>query len=143
MTAKEYLLQVRALDTAIKRLDQEVARARSELTTLRSPWPDGQPHGSGGKSDPVATKAVQLADVIAKIEDEQLIARGRLWRTRAEVVETIGEVMDPLLQKILYGYYVDCHTFEQVAVDLGYSYRHITRMHGQALLAVAKVLEKR
>lgn len=141
MTAKEYLLQVRTLDSTIRRLDQEVIRARNELITLRSPWPDGQPHGSGGKSDPVATKAVQLADTITRIEEEQLITRARLWRVRSEIIEKIGEVKDPLSQELLYSYYVDGKSFEQIAVDIGYSWRHTVRKHGEALVAMTAVLE--
>lgn len=141
MTAKEYLSQVGALDSAIKRLDSEIDRARAELITIRSSWPDGQPHGSGGKSDPVADRAVQLADTITRIEAKQLVTRARLWKTRSEVVDMIGNVQDPLLQEVLYSHYVDGNKLEIVARQIGYSYRHMLRIHGQALLAMQRVLE--
>ena len=143
MTVKEYLLQVRRLDATIQRLDQELKRAKAELIALRSSWPDGQPHGSGGTSDPVGEKASQLADTITQIEHDQLMTRARLWKIRAEIVETVGEVLDPFLQEILYSYYVDGKTFEQVAVDTGYSYRHVTRKHGEALVSLSRILEKK
>lgn len=141
MTTKEYLLQVRKLDTTIKRLDQELARARNELITLRSSWPDGQPHGSGGKSDPVGEKAAQLADTITRIETEQLETRSHLWYVRSVIIEKIGGVADPLLQEILYSHYVDGKCFEQIAVDIGYSWRHTIRKHGEALQAMDVVLK--
>ena len=42
---------------------------------------------------------------------------------------------------MLMEYYVEMKTWEQVAVDLNYSYMHITRIHGYALKEVQKVLE--
>lgn len=141
MTAKEYLKQIRKLDTTIKRLDQELTRARNELITLRSPWPDGQPHGSGGKSDPVGEKSAQLADLITSIEDKQLMTRARLWRIRSEIIQEIGKVGDPLLQEVLYSHYVDGKKLEDVAVDIGYSHRHTVRIHDKALQAMEVVLK--
>lgn len=141
MTAKEYLMQVRILDATIKRLDQELRRARDELITLRSPWPDGQPHGSGSKSDPVGNKAAQLADTITRIEEDQLMTRAKLWRVRSEIIAEVGKVQDPLLQEILYSHYVDGKRFEEIAVDIGYSWRHTIRKHGEALQAMEQILE--
>ena len=141
MTTKEYLLQVRKLDSTIKRLDQEITRARNELITLRSSWPDGQPHGSGGKSDPVGEKAAKLADTITRIEEKQLETRSRLWYVRSVIVEQIGRVADPLLQEILYSHYVDGKRFEEIAVDIGYSWRHTIRKHGEALQAMEQIIK--
>ena len=141
MTTKEYLLQVRRLNATIKRLDIEISRARAELVTLRSSWPDGQPHGSGGKSDPVGEKAAQLADTIAQIETEQLSTRSRLWYVRSVIVEQIGRVSDPLLQEILYSHYVDGKRFEEIAVNIGYSWRHTIRKHGEALQAMEQIIK--
>lgn len=141
MTAKEYLLQVRRLNATIKRLDQEIARARNELITLRSSWPDGQPHSTGGKSDPVGEKAAQLADTIEQIETEQLATRSHMWYVRSTIIEQIGKVADPLLQEILYSRYVDSKRLEEIAVDIGYSWRHTVRKHGEALQAMERVLK--
>lgn len=141
MTTKEYLLQVRRLNATIKRLDTEISRARAELVILRSSWPDGQPHGSGGKSDPVGEKAAQLADTIAQIETEQLSTRSRLWYVRSVIVEQIGKVADPLLQEILYSHYVDGKRFEEIAVNIGYSWRHTIRKHGEALQAMEQIIK--
>lgn len=141
MTAKDYLLQVRILDATIRRLDQEVIRARDELIALRSSWPDGQPHGSGGKSDPVGEKASKLADTIMSIEEDQLKTRAKLWRVRSEIIEDIGKVGDLVLQEILYSHYVAGKSFEQIAVDIGYSWRHTVRKHGEALQAMDQILK--
>ena len=92
MTAKDYLLQVRKLDASIKRLDLELTRARNELITLRSSWPDGQPHGSGGKSDPVGEKASQLADTITQIEIEQLKHKLYLAEMERDLLKKLEEI---------------------------------------------------
>lgn len=133
MTAKEYLNQIRKLDTQIRRYDENIQMIRTELVTLREQWPDGQPHSKSGTSDPVGEQATKLADTLTELETKQLKTRAKLWRTRMEIIDRIGQLSDGVLVSVLFSRYVDCKAWEQIAVDMGYSYRHIVRLHGEAL----------
>lgn len=141
MTAKEYLNQIRKLEAQIRMYDEGIRKAREELVTLRSPWPDGQPHGSGDKSDPVGEQAAKLADILMRLEEEQLKTRTKLWLRRMEIIEQIGKMDDGILVSVLFSRYVDCKAWEQIAVDMGYSYRHIVRLHGEALAKFKKIMQ--
>ena len=140
MKAKDYLMQCRQIEEQILQIDAEIQSLRDEQILLRSPWPDGQPHGTG-KSDPVGNQAAKIADQIQKLEIKQLKKRGELWLKRAEIIETIGLVQDEVLNRLLWLRYVQGVSFEEVAVDMHYSYRHVTRLHGEALQRVEKIMK--
>ena len=140
MKAKDYLLQCRQIEEQIRQIDTEIQSLRDEQILLRSPWPDGQPHGTG-KSDPVGDQAAKIVDLIQRLEVKQLKKRGELWLKRAEIIETIGLVQDEVLNRLLWLRYVQGVSFEEVAVDMHYSYRHVTRLHGEALQRVEKFMK--
>lgn len=140
MKAKDYLMQCRQIEEQILQIDAEIQSLRDEQILLRSPWPDGQPHGTG-KSDPVGNQAAKIADQIQTLEVKQLKKRGELWLKRSEIIETIGMVQDEVLNRLLWLRYVQGVSFEEVAVDMHYSYRHVTRLHGEALQRVEKIMK--
>ena len=132
MSPKEYLLQIRRLEAKIRRIDAEIKWLRTESVSLRSPWPDGQPHGYG-KTDQVAEAAIRLAEKITEAERLHIEARARLFEKRTEIVDTIGRLEDPALCEILSKRYVDGASWERISAESGYSMRHTLRIHGEAL----------
>lgn len=155
MTAKEYLQQIQLLKVGIDLLEREADRIRNEISgldpeVLRSPWPDGLPHGTG-TGDPVGEAAAKHADKIRK-QSEQLrqtlvgleisILRKRddMYKARQEVVNTIQQVPDPTLQRLLELRYIECLSWERIAVELHYTFRHTIRLHGDALKEVSRII---
>jgi len=158
MTAKEYLSQYQMIEARLRAIEAMVDEARKELSaindvSLRSAWPDGQPHGTG-TTDPVGNQAAAAADRITQerreelkglledLEIRELKTRAELWRQRMEIEEVIGAVSDPTHHDVLYRRYIQGQKFELIAVETGYSYRHTIRLHGEALLEVAKIIKK-
>lgn len=139
MTVKEYLNQIKILGARVEAIDSELKALREEIGQLRSPWPDGQPHGSG-VTNPVEAEAVKLADKLSKLEEENIKTRSQLWGQRTVIVDQIGKVPDELSQRLLYSRYVDGDSFEQIAVDIGYSYRQTLRKHGEALERFRRII---
>ena len=156
MTAKEYLSQVGILSARLDVIDKAIKLLREEIESMTdagvsSPWPDGLPHGTGA-SDPTASKAIRHADRLNEkreelrkqlidYEYEQIARRSELWAKRIEIIETLGKLREPTLHKILTMRYIDGESFEAIAVEVGYSWRHVIRLHGIALLRVQKILE--
>lgn len=138
MKAKDYLMQCRQIEQQIRQIDIEIQQLRDEQILLRSPWPDGQPHGTG-KSDPVGNQAAKIADQIQKLEVKQLKKRGELWLKRSEIIETIGLVQDARLNRLLWLQYVQGVSFKEVAVDMHYTYRHVISLHGEALKQIDEI----
>ena len=132
VTVKEYLMQVRTLDTKVRVIDNEIKELRDEIAALRSSWPDGQPHGTG-TTDPVGNQAAKLADKLTRLEMKQLRTRAQLWRKRAEVIETLSLLTNDTHYQVLNLRYVQHLRWEQIADEMGYTKHHVYKIHGWAL----------
>lgn len=154
MKVKEYLQQVGTLDAQLKSIEANITRLRKDLKNLydvelSSSWPDGQPHGTM-ITDPTGTKATKLADSYSKkreelikqlqgYEYESIIARSMLWSKRMEIINSIDKLMATdddkakTYHRLLMMRYVDGASWEQIAVEIGYTWRHTIRLHGEAL----------
>lgn len=155
MYAKEYLLQIRSLDARLKIIDNTIKKLRAEIESLdisvKSSWPDGQPHGTI-LTDPTGSKATQLADKVdirreelrkrlLDYEYEQIRVRSALWSKQIEIIDTLSKVTDPTLYKILSYRYVDGQSFEWIAVEINYTWRHTINLHGRALEELQRILD--
>ncbi len=78
-------------------------------------------------------RLVELESLVDAKIDEQI-------SLKAEILNTIMQLEDRRQRLVLMEYYVEMKTWEQVAVDMNYSYMHITRIHGYALKAIQEVL---
>lgn len=56
-----------------------------------------------------------------------------LIKLKAQIMETINQVDDPIYQLILQMRYTEGKTWEEVARGLGYDKRWVLRLHGKAL----------
>lgn len=130
MTKKEWLSRARHIDKEIRALEEAkqglYERATKSTSSLK---PTG---GTQGSPDPY--KAEEYAICAAEIER----AEKRLQAVKMEVLAAINSVNDPdsVLRTILIEYYVSCKTWEQISIDIGYSYRQTTRKHGEALAKI-------
>lgn len=135
MTAKEYLSQYCYINININSKIAQQQRLR-ELATRVSPSSDGGGHNSG-VSDKVGSIVAKIADLDAEINAEI----NKLVDVQRDIMQTIGKVDDERLRIILTERYINCRTFEQIAVTVNYSYMQTCRLHGKALSAVQNVIE--
>lgn len=136
MTPKEYLEQAVYLDQRINSKLTQVENLRSLATKVTTVYSDS-PHSS-------APDCQRLEKTIAKIVDlENDINRDidTLVDLKRDITETIKKVQNEKYRTLLEMRYLSCHSWEQIAVQLGYDSRHIRRMHGWALQKI-KVPEK-
>ena len=133
MTAKQYLNRVRRIDEEIEVLLCQVQRTRERLESVTQNYDSD---GATGTKDPHKyDRLVELESLIDTKIDEQIALK-------AEILKTITQLSDRRQRLVLMEYYVEMKTWEQVAVDLNYSYMHITRIHGFALKEVQKLIGK-
>ena len=135
MTAKEYLSQYRYINININNKIAQQERLR-ELATCVSPSSDGCGHNSG-VSDKVGSLCAKIADLDAEINAEI----DKLVDVQRDILQTIGKVDNECLRIILTERYINCRTFEEIAVIVNYSYKQTCRLHGKALIKVKNVLE--
>ncbi|WP_312281947.1 hypothetical protein [Oscillibacter sp.] len=124
---KAYLQRYRAADNEINDLLMEKKRIMSRLTRMTTSI-SGMPHG-GGESDKMTDGIAKVVELDAEIDSKV----DALCDLRREVCANIGTVGDATLRRVLMLRYISGKTWEQIAVEMNYSWRQIIRIHGQAL----------
>ena len=131
-TAKQYLNRVRRVDKEITALLRLVQSTRESLERVTQNYDsDGaQTTANPHKYD----RLIELESLVDEKIDEQIALK-------TEILGTIMKLSDRRQRLVLIEYYVEMKTWEQVAVDLNYSYMHITRIHGYALKEVQQFID--
>ena len=137
VTAKEYLRQYKLMTARIRNREHDLAELREERESISINL-DGMPHGTS-LSDKTARLAAQLADA----EEEIIELRSEAWSIRMEIVRTLNRIQSPEYNTLLYLRYIEGKTWEQIAVEMHYTFRHTTRLHGDALREVDAILAHR
>ena len=131
--AKEWLGRARKLRLRLSALEDSKQRAYARAVS-NTAWM-GERVSGGELGDKLAAYAeVSLA------ADRQI---EKLEQVRAEILQVIGQVGDNTLATLLTEYYVNDKTWEEVAVQMQYSWRWTMKLHGKALRAVEAILAKR
>lgn len=135
MTAKEYLRQYLDADRAINAKLEQISKLRALATkTTQTLQPDKVQSSNENKTEKIIAKIVDLEnEVDAEID--------RLVDIKTQVEAVIRQVPDAIQRIILERRYIIGETWEQIAVAMNYTYRHVTRLHGRALQSVKNVLE--
>ena len=130
--AKEYLLRVRRAKREVQRYQALKAQARDLACSTTAP-PDKLSVIGGKGGDVFARYAQYAATLDEKISD--------LYDLQNEVTCTIARVPDSRYRELLLGYYVEGLTWEQTAVEMGYSYQNVVQfLHPKALAQVGEIL---
>ena len=126
--AKAYLWRVRDAEREIKRLEEEYEQAKSDILHLRAMEYD---------KDKVSNSRIgDLSDAIVALESyaERIAAQwDKLTALREDAKARIGQLEDWRYREVLTRRYLQGQSWEQVAVDMGYDYYHVHKLHGRAL----------
>ena len=129
MTAKEFLRLARGADRRIDRATERVERLRARLEAGRLSQLTGMPRGGSSDWTETADKLIELEQIVnARVRE--------MCRVKRLAMEAIEAVEEMRYREVLELYYLDGYTWEQVAKQMGYELRHVTRLHGKALLCV-------
>lgn len=64
-----------------------------------------------------------------------------LYRVKKEIMEAVNKINDSVLRTVLIKRYICFLTWEEIAVQMHYSYMHICRLHGVALKKIAGIID--
>ena len=138
MSAKEELRQILLDEAKINYKLEELVRLRSMATKVTS-----------AMSDDVVSRSrypYTMENAVDKIIHAQEELNGMIDALieKKHYFSSIIDSMDnPAHIQVLTGRYYDGKTLERLSTEMGYSYRHICNIHGDALAAVdAKMKEK-
>ncbi len=127
MTAKEYLGQAYRIDQRINSKLEQIASLRAliyKVTTTLSDTPKGTSDSSSRES--IIAKMMDLETEINNDID-------KLVELKHNIMDLINKVDNPELHIVLEERYLCFKTWEQIAVDMGYSLRNIYMLHASAL----------
>lgn len=127
MNAKEYLESYKLIQTRINVLMAEVERLRAEAESVSINL-DGMPKGQGN-NDKLSRLAVEIADCETVLQDEL----SALYTKRMRIISQLGQLKSHKHQLLLQKRYIDCKSWEHIAVEMDISWRYCYMLHGSAL----------
>ena len=127
---------IKALLSRVYYLDKELTTLvavrdslQEDLAFLRAVNYSKDRISSGGSRGSVEDTAIKIADA----EGEVTGKINELVQAKRFVAHMIDKLPDGPQRAVMYNRYILLKTWEAIAVDLNYSYRHVLRMHGDAL----------
>lgn len=128
MTAKEYLLQLDTLRDEIESTNLALEKIFTEAQGIKAIVYDKDKVqvSPDNHSENFMIKLAELGEDYARMQ-----MRFKLERDKR--IAMINSLANPIHVRILRKRYIDGKTFEEIAVALHYTYRHVTRLHGSAL----------
>ena len=127
MTAKEFLSQYRLSDLRIKAKLEQLEELRTQATHITPSYSEVACTPSA--SDKIGGLAAKITD----LENEINADIDNLLNIRKEIVKAINTVEDSTLRTLLELRYINCKKWEQIAVEMDYTYQWICELHGRAL----------
>lgn len=133
MSAKEFLRSVRRMDELIDRKQRQLERlaelrAQAESCTVALS-PDKVQTSGRNSAENIMVRIIDLQYEINADIDKYAELRKNAYRM-------IDSLDDSRYVGLLYRYYLEQKTWEEVAVEMKYSYRRIMQLHGYALNAL-------
>lgn len=134
MTAKEYLQQIKMLDVKAKNSGDRAESIRESMQRVKAvSYSDTRTRAERGE---------RMTDKIGKLEELEVQSVRdvvELEKKKTELVEEINKLSNPLHVRLLYLHYVKLMDWEKIAEEMGFTKRHIHRIHGNALMEFEKI----
>lgn len=135
MTTKEYLAQAYRIDQRINSKLEQIVSLRELATKATSILTDTPPSGTQNihSMEGIIVKMMELEDEINSDIDV-------LIDLKKDIMELIKKIDNPEQQTLLELRYLCFKTWEQIAVDMGYSIQNAYKVHDRAVANI--VFEK-
>ena len=136
MEAKEYLESYRLIQTRINVLRAEIERLRAEAESVSINL-DGMPRGTATE-DKMSRIVAEMTDLESTFTEEL----SGLYMKRMRIITQLGRLKNYKHQRLLQLRYIDCKSWEHIAVDMDITWRHCYRLHGSALQEFEEVMNE-
>lgn len=137
MSPKQYLQRAFYLDQEINNKLEQVSNLNAlacKVTSNHSDLPSHKKHSSS------SVETVILNILMLQGEINQTI--DHLVDIKREMITILNQVESPEIRMVLEKRYLKFDAFEQIAVDLNFTIRHVYRLHNRGLSEVSKILER-
>ena len=135
MTAKEYLGQVRHMEMQIRDLQDEIKRLK-ELAVGISALNCDEKVLSSVSQDKMANTVCEIDEKVRELDEKVR----KFVKIRSKVMETIHMLRNDEYEHILFKRYCLMKKWEEIALEMNYSYQWVCKLHGRALREIEKLL---
>lgn len=137
MTAKEYLQQIREMESIVKNKMVELYQLKCLATSITAP-PDREAVQTSGISDKVGDIGARIVD----LEREIMAQIDEFIQKKQECIDIIERVrpLNDIQYNILHKKYVGNKTLREISEEECYSYDYIRELHGEALKKVMEIM---
>lgn len=130
MRAKEYLQQLRRLDTVIDQKIKELDDLKVKSTCIGGfDYSKERVQTSPSGDAPYVRTVSRMIDLNEEINRDIDDFVGRKYK----IINEIQSLENTKHIQILFKKYVEYKTFEQISVEMNYTYQYIVLLHGHAL----------
>ncbi|MGI6040982.1 MAG: hypothetical protein ACOYBH_02000 [Candidatus Alectryocaccobium sp.] len=130
MTAKQYLGQIRILDIKIRQRQREAAELKLATTCTGSISAQGEKVQTSASGDKLLNAVARYVDLEAEIQG--MIKD--MQKRRHKIIAEIQDLDDARYIQVLFKRYVEYKKFELIAVEMGYDFVWVRKLHKQALM---------
>ena len=127
MRAKDYLDQIHKMDVRVGQRITELNQMRERLSILT-----GIDYSKDRIQTMPSTGNKQI-EAIVDMENEIVELIEEETQLKHKVIGEIQTLENPIYVDLLFRRYVECHSFERIACDMGYVYNYVCNLHGEAL----------
>lgn len=124
---KEYLNQYQNANRKYRLLLEQERGLRLEMQGAKPIEFSDMPKGSG-QTD-LSTAMAKLDELLSKIEKKKL----EMLNIRMDIENRIADMQDGLQGRVLYLRYICLMSWEDICVEIDYSWRQTHRLHSEAL----------
>ena len=129
MDARTYLEEIRRLGDSIAEYEREIERLRTELESISGVSYDSISVMASVSGDTLTNKVARIMELEDQVSDAMIERAER----RAQIIAQINKLPNRVQMTLLIKRYVDSLKFEQIALDMNYSYDRIIHIHKEAL----------
>ncbi len=127
MTPKEYLRQLRVFSIKIQQKKDELESLKAAAENVTASIDNERVQTS--PKDRMPEDISRIVDLENEIREDT----HRLLFMKDKIINEIHKLNNPVYIEILYKRYVEYKQFEEIALEINYSYRQVLRIHGFAL----------
>ena len=135
MNAKEYLSQALWLDQRINSKLEHLETLRTLALRVSANLSEEKVSGGNNTRSHMENIVVKIVDLEREINEDI----DKLVSLKAEIMEIIDQVDDPVSQMILEMRYINGKTWDEIAADIKFDIRTAFRVHGKALKKVEEI----
>ena len=137
MTTKQYLLQIKYAESKVRRINDQLATVRAEMSALKSPAYDADRVQTSATSDKMLNLIIRYGEIEQALADEA----ESLLTIRSKIISEIEALENDKQREVLYLVYVRHLRWDDVASEMGYTRRWVEKLHGHALIEFKKEKE--